>query len=185
MSGRRRIPAATLLALGVMAGALAGAPTASADDRSVARVFRADEGRFENLQQDLIRAHNRWVARKARRPGPVIRVLARLKRLERSRQRRLSQEDASSALGEEARERLLASLRHYIRYTGSAAGYFRLTSQGLALGRRGDDAGARRAQRRAAAAARRASRQEDAWKREDRIGKRALEEALQQAQATR
>ena len=168
-------------ALIVVAAALAGATPAAADDQSVDRVFRADDGRFRSLRQDLDRAHAGWVRREARRPGPVLRVLARLRRLELSRHRRLSAEEGSSSLGREARRRLLRSLKLYVAATESTGRYVRFSTKGAELFRRGDEAGSRPAFEAGARGLRRAKRQEQAWKREDRAGRRLLREALERA----
>ena len=180
MSNRPRRNGALAIALFVAAAGLAGAAIAVADDQSVDRVYRADEGRLTALQQDLDRAHRAWVRRKASRPGPVLRVLGRLRRLERSRLRRLSAEEASSSLGREARRRLLRSMNLYVGYIGSTGRYVRFNSRGAALYLSGDQAGSRQAFRAAFRGLKSARRQERASKREDRAGRRLLNDALEQ-----
>ena len=161
-------------------GALLTAAPATADDRSVASAFRADEAKFNALQRTIDRAHARWVRRQAKRPEPLLRAFGKVSRLQRSRRENVRAEEASSELGAEARRRLVKSLGIYLQSAASAVRYVRLSSRGAALLANGDQGAARKAFSIGSQALRKSAKRDRAWKREDRAARDLLRDALEQ-----
>lgn len=152
--------------LAAVAGALAAAGPATADDASVERAWDAYDARYMELGQRFARAVKRWRASGLRRPGGVIRVSRATRRLLGRTRSAVAGEQASSPTGERARRYALLSIDSFELS-------FRVLEKGLRLGARAIRVSAAN-RRRGVRIARRADRH---LRRSDRVYARSYRQA--------
>jgi hypothetical protein len=160
---------------------LAAAAPAAADDIAVAQAYRADADKVRPLFPKGAKAFRRWVRSDGRRAVPILRILFRLRQIQRTRFEAVRAEEASTDTGARARTKLLRSLRLSARYARHTTRFVELASKAAAARRAGNAERSGRALGRAVPFYRRSRREVKASRRLGREGRRLMQEALELA----